>query len=226
MMPRRACVWMSMKPGETTRPAASIDADGRRVDPRRDERDGVALDRDVGDDPRAAGAVHDPAAAEDEVVMRGTTCARGPDAERGREQHQRGYELEEHPFLTPRSPSGFSAGAGDVGDGHQGVHFADERPVVAPLADLRVRPQRPPRRGGDAAADDQPHADPRGRPKAGLRLTRDAVTRRRRLLAQAAASSISVNRRPPWMISGHPTCSAGPRTRPGCLRPARGRTGS
>ena len=54
---------MSMKPGQTRSPSASIDAGGGLVD-RADGDDPVAADADVGSKPRVAGAVDDAAACE------------------------------------------------------------------------------------------------------------------------------------------------------------------
>ena len=59
-----------MNPGATTRPA---DVDTRAAASsiaRRDPRDRVSFDGDVGPIPRAAGAVDDAAVADDEVVSR------------------------------------------------------------------------------------------------------------------------------------------------------------
>ena len=61
---------MSMKPGATTRPFASIVALGLAFRHAADGDDLVARDGDIAVEPRVAGAVDDAAVADDEVVLR------------------------------------------------------------------------------------------------------------------------------------------------------------
>ena len=68
---------MSMNPGATTLPAASIVARRRRVDARRDPDDRVAAHGDVAAIPRAARAVDDAAVANDEIEGRRLRARRG-----------------------------------------------------------------------------------------------------------------------------------------------------
>ena len=74
-----------MKPGATTRPFDVDDARRRLGDRRRDADDRVALDGDIAAIPRAAGAVDDAPAAEDEVVGRRLSREREPAGATGQE---------------------------------------------------------------------------------------------------------------------------------------------
>ena len=88
---------MSMKPGATTRPVASI---SRLALPGRHAADGddpVAADGDVAVEPRVAGAVDDPAVADEQVV--------GRLGRRGRDRHGKRQDWGEvfavHRMLLP-----------------------------------------------------------------------------------------------------------------------------
>ncbi len=80
------CAWMSMTPGATTSPRASIRCfagDGAAAQPAGVMRDdAVADDADVAVEPRVAGAVDDLAVGDDDVERTGRRCGR--DARRGR----------------------------------------------------------------------------------------------------------------------------------------------
>ena len=70
--------------------AGGVDhARGRRLDARRDADDGVAAHRDVAEIPRAAGAVDDPAVADDEIVEGRLRARRGDQNAQGTRRRQR-----------------------------------------------------------------------------------------------------------------------------------------
>ena len=85
---------------------ARRDDEVRRVDRRRrrrarqvpDRRDPVADDADVTAEPRAAGAVHDPAVPDDHVVAGGGGLSRDADGRHGAQNEHRGRQRAE-PFV-------------------------------------------------------------------------------------------------------------------------------
>ena len=77
-----ACECRSMKPGVTILPVASIIRVAFAVAERPDRGDAAVLHGDVGVEPRIAGAVDDPAAANEQVVGRRLSC--GPSARQTR----------------------------------------------------------------------------------------------------------------------------------------------
>ena len=71
----REWLWISMKPGQTTSPLASIRSFAARVlehARRRDPRDAAVLEGDVAVEPGVAGAVDHPAAEDHDVVRTGS----------------------------------------------------------------------------------------------------------------------------------------------------------